>query len=335
MALDSQSTVSMWVCLMLSVALIFIRQVLRRVRGQSVTRGDYWCLSAAIFILGRLLANHFLLLYGSTRVISLEDRSLLLQDAYSKKASKIITGSKLVLVTRSLLMCVLWSLKMAVLDLLGRLIMKMPYERKILYVFWTVLGVTFVVSITTVFVECHPFQRHWQIFPDPGECVVGNIWLFTYEICNIITDVILMAVPCSLILFVKIPAMQRLRILFLFSIGLFLIAISILRIIQGKNSRAQRAHTLWASLEILFAVIVAVTPTIYALAQNRNENDTYTKSHMNTKNTVRTYAVGEDGSEGYATRVWTELNDTASRTDNTSIEGILVETRYETLGTKI
>ncbi|KAF2847480.1 hypothetical protein T440DRAFT_491921 [Plenodomus tracheiphilus IPT5] len=325
----------MWVCLMLSVALIALRQVLRKFRGQRTTPGDYWALSAAVFIVGRLLANHFLLLYGSTRILSSEERTLLLQDAYSATASKIVTGSKLVLVTRSLLICVLWALKMAVLDLLGRLILKMPYERKLLYVFWIILATTFLASMATVFVGCSPFRRHWQIYPDPGSCVVGNIWLFTYEICNIITDVLLMVVPCSLILSVKLPMMQRLRVFMLFSIGLFLIAVSIMRILQGKGSRAQRAHTLWASLEILFAVIVAVAPTIYALAQNRNENDTYAKSHINMTNTVRTYTGGEEGNERYATRVWTELNDDASRTDNTSIEGILVETRYETSGTKM
>ncbi|KAI8931531.1 hypothetical protein NX059_011188 [Plenodomus lindquistii] len=335
MAVDFQSSVSMWVCLMLSIALIAIRQVLRRVRKQSFTRGDYWCLSAAFFILGRLLVNYFLLRYRSTRVLSPEQRILLLEDEYSEPASMVIMGSKLVLVTRSVMICALWSLKMAVLDLLGRLIMKMPYERRVLHIFWAVLAATFVASIVTVFVGCKPFRKHWQIFPDPGECVVGDLWLFTYEICNIVTDVLLMGVPCSLILSVKIPLMQRLRILFLFSIGLFLIAVSVLRIVQGKGSHVQRAHTLWASLEILFAVIVAVTPTIYALAQNRNENDTYAKSHVNMTTTVRTYSGAEEGDERYVTRVWTELNDAASRTDNTSIEGILVETRYETSGMKI
>jgi hypothetical protein len=138
-----------------------------------------------------------------------------------------------------------------------------------------------------------------------------------------------MVVPCSLILSVKIPTMQRLRILFLFSIGLFLIAVSILRITQGHNSRAQRGHTLWASLEILFAAIVAVTPTIYALAQNRHENDTYAKSGMGMTNTVRTYSGPDDG-ERWAARVWTELEEGDRAPSHTSIEGILVERRYET-----
>lgn len=165
--------------------------------------------------------------------------------------------------------------------------------------------------------------------------VIGNMWLFTYEISNIITDILLMAVPFSLILSVKIPAMQRLRILFLFSIGLFLIAVSIMRIIQGKGSRVQRAHTLWASLEILFAVIVAVTPTIYALARNHREDSSFAKSHISMKATGRTFPGSVSAADDYSTRVWTELNDGASRGDNTSVEGILVESRYEISNAKI
>ncbi|CAO2652984.1 Nn.00g023950.m01.CDS01 [Neocucurbitaria sp. VM-36] len=335
MAGDSQSSVPMWICLMLSVALIAARLALRRFRAQGFTRGDYWCLGAAVCIMGRLLANHFLLLYGSTRILSSQRRIELLDPALHAELYKVVTGSKLVLATRSLLICVLWCLKMAVLDLLARLIMKMPYERKVLYVFWTALAVTFTASIVTVFVECHPLKRHWQINPDPGNCVVGNIWLFTYEISNILTDVLLMALPFSLILSVKIPTMQRLRLLFLFSIGIFLIAVSIMRIMLGKNSRIQSAHTMWASLEILFAVIVAVTPTIYALVRNRREDTSYpNQSHISM--TGRTYP-GASVSEidRYAARVWTELEDGASRTDNTSIEGILVERRYETSDTKL
>lgn len=63
----------------------------------------------------------------------------------------------------------LWCLKMAVFDLLARIISKMPYERIIVYGFRTVLLTTFVASVITVFVGCRPFERHWQIYPDPGD----------------------------------------------------------------------------------------------------------------------------------------------------------------------
>jgi|TARA_R110002003_G_scaffold28_12_gene1601 hypothetical protein len=58
---------------------------------------------------------------------------------------------------------------MAVLDLLARLIMKLPFERKMLYGFWAVLLLTFIPSVVTVFAGCQPFALYWQISPDPGE----------------------------------------------------------------------------------------------------------------------------------------------------------------------
>jgi hypothetical protein len=67
MAKDPSSWDSLYVCLVFSIALIILRLGLRCFRRQSFTRGDYWCMTAAVFTLARLVANHFLLVYGSTR----------------------------------------------------------------------------------------------------------------------------------------------------------------------------------------------------------------------------------------------------------------------------
>ena len=220
---------------------------------------------------------------------------------------------------------------MAVLDLLSRLIMKLPFERKLLYGFWATLLLTFIASIVTVFTGCTPLRRSWQINPNPGDCTIGSIWIYTYEVSNIITDVLLMAVPLSLIMSAKIAVMQRLRILLLFSIGILLISISIVRIIRGKDSRSQAGHTLWASLEVLFASIVAVTPTIYALARNTREDTTYGKSHdLNKTPGSRIYPGSVVGEDKYTARIWTELEDGVSREDNSSATGILVQTSFRT-----
>ncbi|KAF2827316.1 hypothetical protein CC86DRAFT_393481 [Ophiobolus disseminans] len=327
---DIQSWVSLWVCLVLALVLIAIRLILRRFRGQAFTRGDSWCMVTAGFILARLISNHILLLYGSTRTLSAARRLELLDGEHDDELFKVVTGSKLILCTRSLLICCLWSAKMAVLDLLSRLIMKLPFERKVLYAFWAALLLTFIASIVTVFTTCTPFQRFWQIHPNPGDCTIGSMWIYTYEIGNIVTDVLLMAVPFSLILSVKIAIMQRLRILLLFSIGMFLISISIVRIIRGRDSRSQAGHTLWASLEVLFASIVAVTPTTYALAQNSREDTTYGKSHDPSKTTGgRTFPGSVVDGDKYTARIWTELADGTSR-DNSSATGILVQTSFRT-----
>jgi hypothetical protein len=67
MAENTQSWVSLYVCLVLSIVLIILRLFLRRLRVQSLTSGDYWCIATVVFILARLIANHYLLVYGSTR----------------------------------------------------------------------------------------------------------------------------------------------------------------------------------------------------------------------------------------------------------------------------
>jgi hypothetical protein len=144
--------------------------------------------------------------------------------------------------------------------------------------------------------------------------VVGNVWIFTYEISNIVTDTMLMAVSFSLILSVKIPLLAKLRVLCLFSVGILLIGISITRMIEGRNSRTQSGHTLWASVEVLFATIVAVTPTIYALSRNSRETIGYVYDTSN---------VSPENSDGKASSS-IELEDGFGQEDAPDVGRIFV-----------
>lgn len=326
----------MWVCLLLSVALIAIRIGFRLLKKQSLQRGDYWCMLAGFFTVARLAANYYLLVYGSTRVLSDERRLQLTEAGYETLLSNVVIGSKLVLATRTMMTCLLWCLKMAVFDLLARLISNMPYERFVIYGFWSLLLSTFIASVVTVFVDCHPFELYWQIYPNPGECVIGNLWLITYEASNIVTDLMLMALSFTLIFSVKVPTIQRLRVMALFSIGIFLVAISIIRIIQGKDSRVQRGHTLWASLEILLAVIVAVTPTIYALAHGRHEDSSFDRTHLSEYPRGRTFSNGTMSGDKRTVTPWTDLNDdTLNKLDSASSQRELLGVRHESIDARI
>lgn len=118
---------------------------------------------------------------------------------------------------------------------------------------------------------------------------------------------------------------RRLRIMLLFSIGIFLVAVSIIRIVQGIDSRVQRGHTLWASLEILFAVIVAVTPTIYALAHGRHEDSSVDRTYLSDYPKGRTYSEQTEPNGKFAGSLWTELDDeNMDRLDSTSSQKALV-----------
>jgi hypothetical protein len=130
--------------------------------------------------------------------------------------------------------------------------------------------------------------------------------------------------------------LRRLRVMALFSIGIFLVAISILRIIQGKDSRVQRGHTLWASLEILLAVVVAVTPTIYALAHGRHEDSSLNRTHLSEYPRGRTFSEGTIPNDKYGGSLWTELHDeTMNRLNSASSQRALIGMRHQSLDTRI
>jgi hypothetical protein len=109
-----------------------------------------------------------------------------------------------------------------------------------------------------------------------------------------------------------------------------------MRIVQGKNSRVQRGHTLWASLEILFAVIVAVTPTIYALAHGRHEDSTLDRTHLSEYPRGRVFSEGTMPQDKYTGSLWLELhNDTLTQLDSASSQSALVVTQHQSLDAQL
>lgn len=123
----------------------------------------------------------------------------------------------------------------------------------------------------------------------------------------------------------------------LFSVGIFLVATSIIRIVQGKDSRVQRGHTLWASLEVLLAAVVAVTPTIYALAHGRHEDSSLDRTRLSEYPRGRAFSEGTVPVDGkYKGSLWTEMHeDTLNRLDSSSSQRALIGQRHQSLDAAI
>lgn len=242
---------------------------------------------------------------------------------------------------------------MVVLDLLRRMIRKLPYEYATLYTFWAILAITYVASNISVFVECRPFELYWQLSPNPGDCVKGNAWLLTYGIGNIITDTMLLALPFPLLFHAKTTISKRLRLMSLFSLGFFLIAVSIVRMFMGnKNARIQLSRTMWASVETLFASFAAMVPALYILLRPQAPNSSYYmssegRSHLSQSQTATMsgnhsrfgggwrqgtshHGSHDPGHGGVETRAWTELRSVEGNiAEDASTKGILAVTTVQ------
>lgn len=170
-------------------------------------------------------------------------------------------GSRLVLCSRIFYAMFIWMAKLAVSEYLKRLTCASwtnSYER-LLRAIRLFLLVTFLAVVIATLAECQPFDHYWQVVPDPGpRCRNGFAQLLTMGICDIITDVLLIAFPIPIIAMSAMPLRNKFTLCFLFSLSTILIAITGYRmstIIEAHG--LQQRRSLWASLEIMAAAAVS------------------------------------------------------------------------------
>lgn len=148
---------------------------------------------------------------------------------------------------------------------LHRLLKGLKFE-KITRTYWAILGATFIVAFIMTFVECHPFKLYFQVVPDPGTCSTGVLQLEVFSALNMATDAMLIALPLPVLLRIKRPFMERLRLACLFLVGLSIIAVTMTRLLMNRVflHRSGQSHNV-ANVEIFFEAFVANAPTIYGL----------------------------------------------------------------------
>ncbi|CAP93937.1 Pc16g12670 [Penicillium rubens Wisconsin 54-1255] len=119
--------------------------------------------------------------------------------------------------------------------------------------------------------ECQPFHHYWQVIPDPGPtCRTGYVNLITMGTCDVITDLLLVAIPIPIILMAQMPLKRRLTLSTLFCLSLILVGITSYRVpsvIEHQGSQPYRS--LLASLEILAATAVSNVLVIGSFVRDR------------------------------------------------------------------
>lgn len=130
---------------------------------------------------------------------------------------------------------------------------------------------TLIAVVIATLAECQPFYHYWQVIPDPGPtCRTGYVNLITMGTCDVITDLLLVAIPIPIILMAQMPLKRRLTLSTLFCLSLILVAITSYRVpsvIQHNGSQPYRS--LLASFEILAATAVSNVLVIGSFVRDR------------------------------------------------------------------
>lgn len=157
----------------------------------------------------------------------------------------------------------LWIIKYTTLEFFSRLAgatRKKSHAAIIVAMRWA-LGLTFIAVIVSDLAECQPFTHYWQVTPDPGpKCRQGLAQMLTMGVCNVATDLVLIAFPIPIILSSQIAMKRKVLLVMLFCLVFVTVGITLYRmpfIVHHGGSQVDR--TMWASVEILAATGVGNT----------------------------------------------------------------------------
>lgn len=200
------------------------------------------------------------------------------------------TGSRLVLASRIFYALFIWMAKWSILEFLKRLVgafWHTSYEIG-LQIIRYFLVVTFIAVIISTLVECHPIQHYWQVIPDPGpQCREGIAQLMTMGICDIITDIVLVAFPIPIVLRSEMPLKRKISLVLLFALSLGLVGVTAYRIPATIDRRSsQQFRSLLASFEILAETGVADAIVIGSFIRDRGVKKVKYKRGSNSGSTL-------------------------------------------------
>ncbi|EXJ88016.1 hypothetical protein A1O1_04943 [Capronia coronata CBS 617.96] len=242
-----------WWCTLFALTAILIRLLGRWVRTERLFREDKIMFYSIIPLMIRMGFVHVVLIWGTNNIKA--DGLTPLEIRHRE------IGSKLVLPARIFYAAFIWVAKLTVLEFLKRLIGKSwakSYELGLRFIYGFVI-VTYIAVVIATLTECQPFSHYWQVVPDPGpQCREGLVQLIVMGVCDMVTDVVLIAFPIPLVIQSQMRLSKKISLVALFLLSVILIAITAYRIPSTISRRSsQQYRSLLASLEILAAAGVS------------------------------------------------------------------------------
>ncbi|KAL0933824.1 Pth11-like integral membrane protein [Colletotrichum truncatum] len=275
--MDDPTLLIHWLFSCLALSIMVARLAWRRIARQEYNLGDWLTIAACVCALTRLGLIHVVLTWGTNNVSPKyrQTHTFTDEEIYRREI-----GSKLSIVNRVFYNSYLWLQKLVLLDVYRRLLLNLRYEKITIWTFSFVFFATYVACQVTTFSECNPFHLYWQVVPDPGSCSKAQLQLVVVGVLNIVTDFMLLVLPIPLVVSLKTPWQRKVQLYALFTLGIFIIAITIIRLpINITNKDSQINRTTWASVELLTAALVVNAPTLYGMWNKRRQKKASSKSH--------------------------------------------------------
>ncbi|KAK3901702.1 hypothetical protein C8A05DRAFT_16148 [Staphylotrichum tortipilum] len=136
-----------------------------------------------------------------------------------------------------------------------------------------VIATTTIVFLIVMFTECRPFSSYWNLTRMSIDCIDETPPLFAYAYLSVVYDFFVWVLPLPTIYRAGLPLSQRLALIALFSVGLFVVAAAVIRIYyldmvlrQTYDVTWEGSHLwLWTAVEANLGIICGCVPWLKSL----------------------------------------------------------------------
>ncbi|KAF8250531.1 hypothetical protein K440DRAFT_165678 [Wilcoxina mikolae CBS 423.85] len=281
MLTDTTALVVAYIVYAVCTILIIVRLYATWTRSRQWKEDDYWMILALVILTTHAVAAVLVLEYKTSNVDYPERLP-------PEEVRRRELGSKLVILTRTCYAVFIWTMKFCVLSFYSRLVEQLRHYQRFISPIWWLLVATFTGSILSTYLECRPFNHYWQVVPDPGhQCTYSEGQLYTTGACNLFTDIVLLGFILPIIWRLNLPLRTKLHIASLFSLGIIVMIITIIRLpFVVRNQALQQWRTMFANVEILASCIVTNAPVLYRIIKDRRQFGLQVSSSMTPSTTL-------------------------------------------------
>ncbi|KAF3482273.1 uncharacterized protein GIQ15_05032 [Arthroderma uncinatum] len=179
-----------------------------------------------------------------------------------------IKGSKWVFVSEHAFVMTIWSLKACMIILYRRIMEGLRQQRLVKYLtIWVALG--FVGSELALFLICRPLPNYWAVPTPDYQCSSYQYYEIIQGILAISSDVLMLVIAIPLLMAVRLPQRQKLILVFIFGLGIFIIISAVLtKIYCLVPSLISYVYLNWYFREATVAMLVTCLPMTWSLLRD-------------------------------------------------------------------
>ncbi|KAJ5126631.1 hypothetical protein N7448_007410 [Penicillium atrosanguineum] len=177
-------------------------------------------------------------------------------------------GSKWVFVSEHAFILCVWSCKACMLVIYARITEGLK-QRK--WINWIAIyvAVGFVVTELSLFLICRPLNQYWAVPTDNYQCSSYQYYEIVQGCLSISADFFMLLVAIPMLIQVRVPLKQKLILVLLFGMGIFVIVAAVLnKVYCLVPSLISYVYMNWYFREATVAILVTNLPLVWSLLRD-------------------------------------------------------------------